>query len=104
MYIQCLAKPLKPQYNGGIVVNPELNQGLKGWTISGDANVALGESEDGNKYIVASTTKQSFFKQEFFLDQNKLYTFSGAYYVYSVFTHYSYYYYMYICDYELLII
>ncbi|KAK6120984.1 hypothetical protein DH2020_045272 [Rehmannia glutinosa] len=75
----CLAKPLKPQYQGGIVVNPELNEGLKGWTNFGDAKIEHGESYDGNKYIVASKRKQSFhsFAQTFNLEKEKLYTFSA---------------------------
>lgn len=77
---QCLAKPLSPQYSGGIVVNPELNEGLKGWTTFGDAKVEHAEAIDGNKYIVASSRNQSSqsFSQEFALDKEKLYTISGT--------------------------
>lgn len=72
--------PLKPQYNGGIIKNPELNEGLKGWTTFGDANIEHRQSDDGNKYIVALNRKQSFhsFSQEFNLEKDKLYTFSGT--------------------------
>ncbi|KAK4405158.1 Endo-1,4-beta-xylanase 5-like [Sesamum angolense] len=47
----CLAKPLRPQYDGGIVVNPELKDGLKGWTTFGDAKVEHGQSS-----MTATTT------------------------------------------------
>ncbi|KAL7125219.1 hypothetical protein ABFS83_14G102600 [Erythranthe nasuta] len=76
---ECLATPIKPQYNGGIVVNPELNEGLYGWTSVGDANIKHGKSYDGNKYIIASERRQSFhsFSQKFILQKEKLYTFSA---------------------------
>lgn len=75
-----MAKPLSPQYSGGIVVNPELNDGLHGWTAFGDAKVEHAEAIDGNKYIVASSRNQSSqsFSQEFELDKEKLYTISGT--------------------------
>ncbi|KAK6120792.1 hypothetical protein DH2020_045468 [Rehmannia glutinosa] len=75
----CLAKPLEPQYNGGVVVNPQLNEGLKGWTTFGDAKIEHGQSNDGNKYIIASNRKQPFhsFSQKFNLEKDKLYTFSA---------------------------
>ncbi|KAL7125220.1 hypothetical protein ABFS83_14G102700 [Erythranthe nasuta] len=76
---ECLAKPLKPQYEGGVIVNPELNEGLKGWTKFEDSTVEHRESDDGNKYIVASARKQPFhsFSQKFNLEKEKLYTFSA---------------------------
>ncbi|CAA2967304.1 SRSF kinase 1-like [Olea europaea subsp. europaea] len=52
--VECLAKPMEPQYSGGMVLNPELEHGLNGWTPFGDAKLEHQESEDGNKYIVAS--------------------------------------------------
>ncbi|KAL0348297.1 UNVERIFIED_CONTAM: Endo-1,4-beta-xylanase 5 [Sesamum angustifolium] len=76
----CLAKPLRPQYDGGIVVNPELKDGLKGWTTFGDGKVEHGQSShDGNNYIIASKRHQPFhsFTQKFDLDKDKLYTFSA---------------------------
>ncbi|KAL1557918.1 endo-1,4-beta-xylanase 5-like [Salvia divinorum] len=76
---ECLAKPLKPQYNGGAVVNAELNEGLTGWSSFGESKIEHKESSDGNKYIVASTRNLTFhsFSQVFNLDKEKLYTFSG---------------------------
>ncbi|GER36378.1 Endo-1,4-beta-xylanase C, partial [Striga asiatica] len=76
---QCLATPLRSQYDGGIVVNPEFNEGLKGWTQFGDINIEHQQSDDGNKYIVASKRNQSFHSlpQIFNLENEKLYTFSA---------------------------
>ncbi|KAL3634685.1 hypothetical protein CASFOL_021739 [Castilleja foliolosa] len=76
---ECLTKPLRPQYDGGIVVNPELNEGLTGWTTLGDAKIKHAKSNDGNNYIVASNRNQSFhsFTQTFDLETGKLYTFSA---------------------------
>ncbi|PIN19764.1 Endo-1,4-beta-xylanase [Handroanthus impetiginosus] len=75
----CLATPHRPQYDGGIVLNPELNDGLNGWSRFGDAKVEHIESQDGNKYIIASKRQQSFhsFTQKFNLEKEKLYTFSA---------------------------
>ncbi|XP_022897759.1 uncharacterized protein LOC111411460 [Olea europaea var. sylvestris] len=75
----CLVKPEEAHYGGGIVVNPELNHGLKGWTTLGNAKVELQESEDGNKYIVVSNRNRTFdcFTQKFNLEKDKLYVFSA---------------------------
>ncbi|MCD7460336.1 hypothetical protein HAX54_043329 [Datura stramonium] len=75
----CLKNPLKPQYNGGIVVNPEFNNGLNGWTLLGDAKIENNVSSDGNKFIVASKRKGPYhgFSQEFQLDKDKFYVVSG---------------------------
>ncbi|KAK4340157.1 hypothetical protein RND71_041619 [Anisodus tanguticus] len=77
--VGCLRKPLKPQYNGGIVVNPEFNDGLKGWFLVGDAKIENNVSSDGNKFIVASERKGSYhgFSQMFQLDKEKFYVVSG---------------------------
>ncbi|KAK2429958.1 Glycosyl hydrolase superfamily protein [Trifolium repens] len=56
--IECLAQPQKPLYNGGIIENPELNDGLKGWTTFGDAKIEHRESSLGNKYVVAHSRNQ----------------------------------------------
>ncbi|KAK2429906.1 endo-1,4-beta-xylanase [Trifolium repens] len=55
--IECLAQPQKPLYNGGIIENPELNDGLKGWTTFGDAKIEHRESL-GNKYVIAHSRNQ----------------------------------------------
>ncbi|CAN6687942.1 unnamed protein product [Malus baccata var. baccata] len=75
----CLVKPHKPQYRGGIIVNPELNLGVKGWSTFGNAKIQHRESE-GNKFIVAHSRNQPHdsISQKTYLQRSKLYTFSGT--------------------------
>ncbi|CAI9769166.1 unnamed protein product [Fraxinus pennsylvanica] len=70
---------MEPQYSGGMVLNPELEHGLKGWTPFGDAKLEQQESEDGNKYIVASDRSghRDSFSQKFHLEEEKLYVLSA---------------------------
>ncbi|GFQ08544.1 endo-1 4-beta-xylanase a [Phtheirospermum japonicum] len=77
--LKCLATPLNAQYDGGIVVNPELNEGLNGWTVFGDAKIEHLASDDGNKFIVASNRylPHHSFAQTFYLETGKLYIFSA---------------------------
>ncbi|KAF5733210.1 putative Endo-1 4-beta-xylanase C precursor [Tripterygium wilfordii] len=74
----CLEKPHKPQYDGGVIINPELNQGLKGWSVFGAAKVEHREL-GGNKFVVAYSRNQPFdgVSQKLHLQKNKLYTFSA---------------------------
>ncbi|XP_057422152.1 endo-1,4-beta-xylanase 5-like [Lotus japonicus] len=76
--IECLANPHKPQYNGGIVQNPELNDGLKGWTAFGDAKIEHRESSN-NKYVVARSRNQAHdsVSQKIYLQKEKHYTLSA---------------------------
>lgn len=78
--LQCLARPLKPQYEGGIVGNPELDHGIKGWTTFGDAQIEQRVSKEGNNFIVAHHRNQPHdsFSQKFYLETGKFYTFSGT--------------------------
>ena len=75
---QCLANPHKPQYCGGIIINPELNDGLRGWSTFGNAKIEQRVLED-NKYIVAHSRNQpeDSISQKLYLQKDKLYTFSG---------------------------
>ncbi|XP_010691571.3 endo-1,4-beta-xylanase 5 [Beta vulgaris subsp. vulgaris] len=76
----CLAEPLKPQYDGGIIVNPEINDGLKGWTTHGGVKIEPRVSEKGNNFIVAHSRKHhngSVSQKGFLLEKEKLYTFSA---------------------------
>ncbi|KAI3702322.1 hypothetical protein L6452_28056 [Arctium lappa] len=57
---ECLKNPNKPQYDGGIVVNPELNDGDKGWTSLGNAELQIRRSDTGNGFAVANRRNQSF--------------------------------------------
>lgn len=82
LFFQCLAEPLKPQYDGGIIVNPEINDGLKGWTTHGGVKIEPRVSEKGNNFIVAHSRKHhngSVSQKGFLLEKEKLYTFSGLY-------------------------
>lgn len=76
--IECLAHPQKPQYNGGIIQNPELNNGLQGWTAFGGAKIEHRESL-GNKYVVALNRNQPHdsVSQKIFLQKEKHYTLSA---------------------------
>ncbi|TKY67694.1 Endo-1,4-beta-xylanase 2 [Spatholobus suberectus] len=76
--IECLAQPQKPQYNGGIIQNPELNNGLQGWTAFGDARIEHRESL-GNKYVVAHSRNQAHdsVSQKIYLRKDMHYTLSA---------------------------
>ncbi|KAI4298564.1 hypothetical protein L6164_032110 [Bauhinia variegata] len=76
--IQCLANPQKAQYGGGIIKNPELNDGLQGWTAFGDARIEHRESR-GNKYIISHSRNQPHdsVSQKIYLQKNKLYSLSA---------------------------
>ncbi|CAA2967305.1 endo-1,4-beta-xylanase-like [Olea europaea subsp. europaea] len=69
---------MEPQYSGGMVLNPELEHGLNGWTPFGDTKLEHEEAEDGNKYIVTSDRSghQGSFLQKFHLEEEKLYVLS----------------------------
>lgn len=76
---QCLVKPLKTHYGGGIIKNPEFNDGIENWSVFGQGAIKQGVSEDGNKYIVSHNRRTSFdsFSQEIQLQTGILYTLSG---------------------------
>ncbi|KAK7258047.1 hypothetical protein RIF29_32446 [Crotalaria pallida] len=77
--VECLALPQKPQYNGGIILNPELNNGLQGWTSFAGAKIEHRESSSGNKYVVAHSRKQPYdsVSQKINLQTGKHYTLSA---------------------------
>ncbi|XP_061369017.1 endo-1,4-beta-xylanase 5-like [Gastrolobium bilobum] len=76
--IECLAYPHKPQYNGGIIQNPELNNGLQGWTAYEGAKIEHRESL-GNRYVVAHSRNQVYdsVSQKIYLQKGKHYTLSA---------------------------
>ncbi|KAF2294405.1 hypothetical protein GH714_010499 [Hevea brasiliensis] len=76
--IECLASPQKPQYNGGVIQNPELNEGLKGWSTFGDAKIEH-RTLGNNKFIVANSRvhPHDSVSQNLNLEKNKIYTFSA---------------------------
>ncbi|OWM79162.1 endo-1,4-beta-xylanase 5-like [Punica granatum] len=75
---ECLPIPHKPQYNGGIIKNPEFNDGLKGWSKSGNPKLEHRRIE-GNEFIVAHTRNQPYdsVSQKIYLQKDKLYPFSA---------------------------
>lgn len=66
------------------MVNPEMNEGLKGWSTTGGAKLEHRKeesSEDGNKFIalIDRNSSDHTLLQKFYLDETKLYTVSGTY-------------------------
>ncbi|XP_039158395.1 endo-1,4-beta-xylanase 5 [Eucalyptus grandis] len=76
--VECLPFPQKPQYNGGIIENAELNRGLRAWSAFGNAKVEHRVS-NGNKFVVAHSRNDSHdsISQKIYLNKDKLYTFSA---------------------------
>ncbi|KAK4264129.1 hypothetical protein QN277_029460 [Acacia crassicarpa] len=76
--IECLENPQKPLYSGGIIKNPELNDGLEGWTAIGDAKIQQRESR-GNKFVVAHNRNQpnDSVSQKFYMRKNNPYSLSA---------------------------
>ncbi|GMI78766.1 hypothetical protein like AT4G33840 [Hibiscus trionum] len=77
--IECLAQPHKAQYGGGIIKNPELDEGLVGWSTFGNAIIQHRNQSNGNKFVVARKRSQSQdgVSHKLYLENDKLYTFSA---------------------------
>ncbi|KAK3027474.1 hypothetical protein RJ639_041080, partial [Escallonia herrerae] len=77
--IKCLADPLVPQYQGGLVVNPQFDRGLEGWNMFGNGKVYVRKSDLENQFIVAYDRCQASdsFLQWVNLNEGLLYTFSA---------------------------
>ncbi|XP_004240033.1 endo-1,4-beta-xylanase 5-like [Solanum lycopersicum] len=77
--IKCLEEPLNPQYSGGIAKNPEINDGLNGWTSFGSSKIETRTSKQGNTFIVASNRTQPnhSFSQTIHVEKNTMYTISA---------------------------
>ncbi|KAJ3673961.1 hypothetical protein LUZ60_005953 [Juncus effusus] len=77
--VDCLSQPLKPQYGGGIIVNPEFNTSLNGWLPFGYGNVIHKISESGNGFSVSHnrTLPYQSVSQKVYLHKNKHYTLSA---------------------------
>ncbi|XP_064947478.1 endo-1,4-beta-xylanase 5-like [Musa acuminata AAA Group] len=77
--IECLAEPPRPQYGGGIVRNPEFNDGLKGWSVFGNGQIAERTSDTGNRFMATERTRLSHqsVSQKVYLQRGMLYTFSA---------------------------
>jgi hypothetical protein len=78
---QCLVEPQRAEYGGGIIVNPDFNYSLEGWTAYGLGEVEERVSKAGNKFIVVHnrTHPLDSLSQKVQLEKGKLYTFSGKY-------------------------
>ncbi|CAN6826682.1 unnamed protein product [Brassica oleracea] len=74
----CLDKPLKPQYNGGIIVNPDLRDGPQAWLPFGNAKIEF-KDIGHDKFVVARERKQPHdsVSQKVHLEKGRLYTFSA---------------------------
>lgn len=70
--------PLKPQYGGGIIKNPEFNHGMEGWSSYGLTNATTRKSSNANSFGVA--TNRTYYNQSIsqtvYLKQEMIYTFS----------------------------
>ncbi|XP_059648018.1 endo-1,4-beta-xylanase 4-like isoform X2 [Cornus florida] len=77
--IECLVNPLEPQYEGGLVANPNFEDGIEGWGRFGDAKIEARRASMGNKFIVAYNRSQPYdsFSQWLYLEEGLLYSFSA---------------------------
>lgn len=72
--------PGEPLYDEGIIVNPRLNERLKGWFAVGNAKIGMGCSSSGNNYIQISNilvAQSDAISQTFTVDKDRFYTVSG---------------------------
>lgn len=74
-FLQCLEKPLEPQYGGGMVVTPvpKQSEGLKGWMQVGNAAQKI------DSILAMKFGDQESPTLKFQLEVDKLYAFSGTY-------------------------
>ncbi|CAI0470540.1 unnamed protein product [Linum tenue] len=78
--LQCLEVPHRPQYSGGIILNPELNRGSAGWSGFGTAQIQHRvSSKTGNHFIVSHSRTQPHHSasQKVYLLKDRLYAFSA---------------------------
>ena len=79
--MQCLAEPLEPHYGGGVIINPDFNAGLQGWSAFGYGIVAEGSSVvTGNRYAAATNRTRPYHSvsQKVYLQNDTHYTLSGS--------------------------
>ncbi|KAH0934653.1 LOW QUALITY PROTEIN: hypothetical protein HID58_011770, partial [Brassica napus] len=74
----CLGNPKKPQYNEGIIVNPDLQNGLVTIRQYGNDKVNFTEFED-NKFVIVRWRNQPYdsVSQKVCLEKGLVCTFSG---------------------------
>ncbi|XP_047085724.1 endo-1,4-beta-xylanase 5-like [Lolium rigidum] len=78
--VECLAEPLEPHYGGGVIVNPDFNSGLQGWSSFGYGRVAEGASvATGNRYAAAVNRTRPYHSvsQKVYLQNDTHYTLSA---------------------------
>ncbi|KAH9314692.1 hypothetical protein KI387_023319 [Taxus chinensis] len=77
---KCVSLPLPSSYGGGIIVNPEFENGLTGWSTFGGSKLEIRSDQYGNKYIVASGRKNGYdsASQKLNLTQGLMYTLAAC--------------------------
>ncbi|CAN0920752.1 Endo-1,4-beta-xylanase 5, partial [Linum grandiflorum] len=78
--IECLEVPHKAQYGGGILMNPDVNNGMTGWNKFGNPTLETRTSASNiNTFVVAHTRTAPFdsVSQTVYLHSHLLYTFSA---------------------------
>ncbi|KAF7055074.1 hypothetical protein CFC21_062648 [Triticum aestivum] len=78
--VECLVEPMEPHYGGGVIVNPDFNAGLRGWSAFGYGSVAEGASvATGNRYAVAGNRTRPYHSvsQKVYLQNDTHYTLSA---------------------------
>ena len=62
-----------------MILNPELNDGLKGWSVFGDAKIEERVFRSNNFIVAHSRSlRNDSFSQKLYMYKDKLYTFSGT--------------------------
>ncbi|GMH03092.1 hypothetical protein Nepgr_004931 [Nepenthes gracilis] len=76
---ECLVEPQTVQYGGGIINNPDFNNGIKGWMVFGQGKVEQRKTQRGNMFIAAFDRKHlsDSFSQTVQLVKGKLYALSA---------------------------
>ncbi|KAL5855316.1 hypothetical protein ACOSQ4_005118 [Xanthoceras sorbifolium] len=76
---KCLAEPRSAHYRGGLIINPEFNSGIEGWSVFGQGAIKERTSKGGNRFIVAHSRRKPLdsFSQKIQLEKGKLYSFSA---------------------------
>lgn len=79
--LKCLDEVWKVQYGGGIIQNPEFDNGVEGWTMSGQGQIEERVAKNGNRFLAAlnRTQPSDSLSQRVQLQKGKLYAFSGKF-------------------------
>ena len=75
------------QYGGGIIHNPNFNNGVEGWKPFGLGKIEARTFKNGNKFIAAlnRTLPSDSISQRVLLEEGKLYAFAGNIYIFILF-------------------